>query len=58
MRLVLLFNAGSGPRFHNGDSSKRELAVTRKGQEGTEGLECDVSPMTKGAVQLDIENAL
>jgi hypothetical protein len=30
MRLVLLFNAGHGPRFHNGDSIKRELAATRK----------------------------
>lgn len=55
MRLVLLFNAGSGPRFHNGDSSKRELAVTRK---GLKEASARVSPMTNGPVQLDIENAL
>ncbi len=31
MRLVVLFNASSRPRFHNGDSSKRKLAVTSRG---------------------------
>ena len=30
MRLVVLFNASSRPRFHNGDSSKRKLTLTSR----------------------------